>query len=367
MQTLKNTVSDQNMRYPVERLGDPEKLLFVDIETTGLSPKNSVIYLIGCLYVKNGTWRTVQFFADNTGEEESVLYSFYNFALNFDTLITFNGNRFDIPFIQEKLAKYDMPFDLYNYKGVDIYKRLRPYKALFSLPDLKQKTIESFLDVERDDEKSGSELIKVYEEYTRMPSEFALNLILQHNYDDICGMKSILVMLAYSDLFNEPIKAEKAVRNNYKDYNGYLRSELIIEFSFPVTLPKPVSAGFTDCYLMIGGNKGKLRISMFTGTLKFFYPNYKDYYYLPDEDRAIHKSVGTYVDKEHRVQASASNCYAKKKGVFLPEWDEILTPVFYENYRDNTMYFELGENLKNDPDVFTKYASHIMETIMKEA
>ena len=73
MQTLKNTVSDQTMRYPVERLGDPEKLLFVDIETTGLSPADSQIYMIGCLYIKNGTWRTVQFFADNTGEEEAVI------------------------------------------------------------------------------------------------------------------------------------------------------------------------------------------------------------------------------------------------------------------------------------------------------
>ncbi len=217
MQTLKNTVSDQNMRYPVERLGDPEKLLFVDIETTGLSPVHNSIYLIGCLYIKNGTWRTVQFFADNIDEEESVLYSFYNFALNFDTLITFNGNRFDIPFIQEKLNKYDMPFDLYNYNGIDIYKRLRPYKALFALPDMKQKTVEAFLGIERDDEKSGSELIKVYEEYSVRPSEFAQNLILQHNYDDICGMKSILPMLAYSDLFNGEIKAEKAVKNNYKD------------------------------------------------------------------------------------------------------------------------------------------------------
>lgn len=367
MQTLKNMVSDQNMRYPIERLGDPEKLLFVDIETTGLSPSDSQIYLIGCLYFKNGTWRTVQFFADTADEEEAILYSFYNFALSFDTLITFNGNRFDIPFLRERLDRYDFLFDLDSYSGVDIYRRLRPYRALFGLPDMKQKTIEGFLDVPRDDEKSGSELIKVYMEYTQRPSEFAQNLLLRHNYDDICGMKSILPMLSYSDLFNGPIKAEKAIKNNYKDYNGYLRSELIIEFSFPVTVPKNVSAGFSDCYLMAGGNRGKLRVSMYTGTLKFFYPNYKDYYYLPDEDRAIHKSVGTYVDRDRRVQASASNCYAKKKGLFLPEWDEIVTPVFYENYRDNTMYFELNENIKNDPSVFTKYASHIMETIMKEA
>ncbi len=367
MQTLKNTVSDINIRYPMEKLGAPEKLLFVDIETTGLRALDSHLYMIGCGYIKNDSCRTIQFFADNKDEEGDILYAFYNFALKFDTLITFNGNKFDIPFLQEKLNKYDMPFNMDNYKGVDIYKRIKPYKALFSLPDMKQKTIEGFMEIERDDKKSGSELIRVYEEYCERPTEFALNLLLQHNYDDICGMMHIIPMLAYSDLFNEPIKALKAVKNNYKDYNGQIRSELIIEFTFPTAIPKPVSAGFSDCYLMLGGRKGKLRISMYTGSLKFFYPNYMDYYYLPDEDRAVHKSVGTYVDKDHRIQAKASNCYSKKKSVFLPEWTEIVTPVFYENYKDNTMYFELSETIKNDPDVFTKYASHIMETIMKEA
>ena len=366
MQTLKNSVFQLNIRYPLEKLSDPEKLLFVDIETTGLSPDKAVVYLIGCGYIKNGSCRTIQFFADDVNDEEAVLYSFYNFSLKFDTLITYNGNKFDIPFLESRMNRYDMPMNFDNFKGVDIYKRIRPYRALFALPDLKQKTVESFLDIERDDKKSGSELIKVYAEYSEKPDEFSLNLLLGHNFDDIVGMMKLICMLSYSDAFNEKISAEKAIKNNYKDYNGRIKSELIIEFSFPTPIPKPVSSGFSDCYLMLGGNRGKLRISMYTGYLKYFYPNYMDYYYLPDEDRAVHKSVGAYVDKDHRVQAKASNCYTRKKGVFLPEWAEIVTPVFYENYRDNTMYFELSETIKNDPEVFTRYAAHLMEIIMKE-
>ena len=265
------------------------------------------------------------------------------------------------------MDRYDIPLNFNNYSGVDIYKRIRPYRSLFNLPDLKQKTVESFLDIERDDEKSGSELIKVYMQYAEKPAEYELNLLLGHNFYDITGMMKIISMLSYSDAFNEPIRAEKAVKNNYKDYNGQIRSELIIEFSYPTPVPKPVSAGFSDCYLMLGGNRGKLRIAMYTGSLKYFYPNYMDYYYLPEEDRAVHKSVGAYVDKEHRQQAKASNCYTRKKGVFLPQWAEIVTPVFYENYRDNTMYFELSESIRNDPEVFTRYAGHVMEIIMKES
>ena len=34
--------------YPLERLGDPEKLVFFDIETTGFSADYNTVYLIGC-------------------------------------------------------------------------------------------------------------------------------------------------------------------------------------------------------------------------------------------------------------------------------------------------------------------------------
>ena len=35
-----------NIKYDLSKIGNPEKVLFFDIETTGLSPKNSKLYLI---------------------------------------------------------------------------------------------------------------------------------------------------------------------------------------------------------------------------------------------------------------------------------------------------------------------------------
>ena len=46
--------------------------------------------------------------------------------------------------------------------------------------------------------------------------------------------------------------------------------------------------------------------------------NYKDYYYLTTEDVAVHKSVAHYVDTKYRKQATASTCYEKHTGEFLP-------------------------------------------------
>ena len=40
-----------------------------------------------------------------------------------------------------------------------------------------------------------------------------------------------------------------------------------------------------------------MKMPLLEGTLKYYYPDYKNYYYLPLEDEAVHKSVGVYVDR----------------------------------------------------------------------
>ena len=364
MQIYNNTASWLNTDYPLEKLGDPAKLLFLDIETTGLSAQRSFIYLIGTAYLKDGSWNVSQFFAENPQDEPQILFSFLDFLSYFDTVITFNGNRFDIPFIEARASMYGYNTGLSCKSGIDIYRRIKPYKRLFGLADMKQKSIEHFMNIERTDEMSGGELIGVYESYTREPSQDRLDLLLRHNFDDVCGMVNLLPVLSYSDIINNTIKADRAIKNNYTDYNGEEKDEIIIEFTFDNPVPVPVSYGSPECYLMLGGNRGKIRIPIIKGELKYFYPDFSDYYYLPEEDTAIHKSVATYVDRAHREQATAENCYVKHKGLFLPEWVDIITPAFKENYNDKLMYFELTDELKQNPEAFTVYARHLIEMIL---
>lgn len=364
MQIYNNAASWLGTDYPVEKLDAADKILFLDIETTGLSAQSSCIYLIGTAYFKDGIWNVTQFFAENTQEESGILCGFFDFIKYFDTVVTFNGNRFDIPFLEARAAVYGFTYSFSDKKGIDIYRRVKPYKGLFGLADMKQKSIEHFMSIDRKDEMSGGELIKVYESYTSEPTQEKLQLLLGHNFDDVCGMIVLLPVLSYSDIVNSDIRADKAVRNSYTDYHGVERDELIIEFTYENPVPVPVSYGTPDCYIMLGGNRGKLRVPLYRGTLKYFYPDFRDYYYLPEEDVAIHKSVAAYVDKDHRIQATAANCYVKREGTFLPEWEDVITPAFRENYNDSLMYFELTENIRNNPEAFTAYARHLIETIL---
>ena len=66
------------------------------------------------------------------------------------------------------------------------------FRFLFALPDLKQKTVEQFIGLNRQDMYNGGELIKVYQEYQKNPDEKLISLLKQHNYEDVIDMPKLL-------------------------------------------------------------------------------------------------------------------------------------------------------------------------------
>ncbi len=366
MHTFEYTENNLNIKYPLENLTEPSSVVFLDIETTGLSPAKAEVFLIGtATYIDNRMYIR-QFFADDTSEEMDILKAFAEYLKSFDTIITFNGNKFDIPFLEKRSFIYSIDLAFSEKNGIDIYKRIQPYKKLLAVPDMKQKTLETFLHINRKDKKSGRELIALYGNYIADKNRVCLDLLLQHNLDDVRGLIRLLPLLSYPDILNGTIKPERAVKNNYRDYNGRVRTELIIEFTYDTPVPSPVSCGFSDCYLMLGGSRGKIRVAVFTGILRYFYPDHNNYYYLPIEDRAMHKTTSRYVDRRAREQARPENCYVRVRSQFLPQWDKIVTPIFKYAYNDRTMYFELTEKVKNDPELFKRYAGHLMHILLQE-
>ncbi|MCR5775038.1 MAG: ribonuclease H-like domain-containing protein [Lachnospiraceae bacterium] len=366
MQIFEYIENNLNIKYPVENLSEPSGIIFIDIETTGLSPATAEVYLIGTAVLKDDHFYIRQFFASDPSEEKELLSAFAEYLKSYDTIVTFNGNKFDIPFLEKRSFKCGVDLSFSEKTGVDLYKRIRPYKKLLSLPDLKQKTIEKFLGVRRMDKKSGRELISLYGNYIADKNRVCLDLLLRHNHDDVIGLLALLPILSYPDIINGAIHPERTVKNNYRDFKGQIRTELIIEFTCDTYVPVPVSCGFSDCYLMLRDNRGKIRVAVFTGILRYFYPDHNNYYYLPIEDRAMHKSSSQYVDKDRRQQAKPENCYVRVRSQFLPQWETIVTPVFKYAYNDRTMYFELTSRIKNDPELFKRYAGHLMSMILQE-
>lgn len=363
MRTLRQTTNFSNLKYPLEKIAPLESILFIDIETTGFTAKSSSLYLIGTAYYENGKWYIKQWFANTCEEEKEILSAFFNFAIRFTHLVHFNGNNFDLPYLLQKCRQYNLPYSFNRFKGIDLYRRISPYKNVLRLPNCKQKTLEQFLGIERDDTYNGGELISVYHTYVKNPTDFALQALTLHNADDMKGMLNILPMLSYYDLFNEPIKPVKVQANYYHDISGEQHQELIMKLSLPAPLPNAVSMTANSCYFHGEDWEGSLRIPLYEEEMKYFYSNFKNYYYLPGEDTAIHKSVSSYVSREHRVQATAANCYTRKLSSYLPQWDVVFEPFFKRSYKSKDIFFELTEDMKKERSLFSKYAIHVLNMI----
>ncbi len=367
----------------------PEEILFLDIETTGLSPKNSDIYLIGVAYFQGHTWHVSQFFAESPEHECEILNALLNLAKSFKYVLHFNGDRFDIPFIQDKIEKYVLTDTIKKLISFDLYKQVAPFKAQLGLPDCKQKTIELYLGINREDKYDGGKLIKVYKTYVESKDPESLRLLLLHNSDDVKGMFSLLPMLKYQEYFNMfrnlpkfsirtdeeiidssydyelPVRARKVVANYYNDYDGAQKKEVYMKLSLPFTLPASLSGNLDGCYFKLEGDTGTLRVPLYEEELKYFYSNYKDYYYLPKEDMAIHKSIAEFVDKAYREKAKPENCYTKKEGQYLLEWDLVFSPFFKEDYQDKRFFFDLNDNMKKSRFAMSLYASHVIAHVLE--
>lgn len=363
MKTEEIILNNFEIEYPIENLSPISDILFLDIETTGFLSATSTIYLIGCAYFKDGNWCIKQIFANSEEEELNLLTTFFDFAKDFKYIIHYNGNTFDLPFIKAKAIKYSLEDILESMEGLDIYRRITPYKNLLKLPDCKLKTVELYLGCEREDTYSGGELINVYKEYCANHDYDLYHTLLLHNSDDMKGMLRALPILAYYDLFNSELTATKVTSNFYQDINGIPRKEIMINISFSSALPVPITFMGQACYFKAEGTTGTLVVPVYEEEMKYFYANYKDYYYLPLEDTALHKSIASFVDKDYRTNATASNCYTRKTSLFLPQWAVINEPFFKRDYDSTDLFFELTDDIKQNRKLFSDYVSHVLNKI----
>jgi len=359
MITVKNTI-DLPDTYPLERLGALTELLFFDIETTGFSGDYSNLYLIGCTYYSQGSWRLIQWFADTADAEADVLAAFFEFLDGYRVLVHFNGDGFDIPYLLKRCRAYGLPYDFSGIKSIDIYKKIKPYRNLLNLENLKQKSIERFLGIYREDQYSGGQLIEVYYDYLRTHEQVLYDMLMLHNAEDLQGMPLILPILNYPDFLESDIRLTGQVLGQQKDIFGTPYPVLIVTGESDCLLPVPISQENGLVRVEAEGQALRFTIELYDGELKYFYPDYKNYYYLPFEDTAIHKSVGEYVDKDARVKATAKTCYTRKQGLFLPQYEPGWEPAFRREYKDKISYTEYREELFAEPSRFQTYLRQLL-------
>ncbi len=363
MQIFTEHYPDIHPGYPIEKLASPDRILFIDIETTGLSREKTALYLIGCGFFNGDGYHTIQWFADSYADEVLIIDEFNRYINGrFDLLLHYNGNHFDIPYLKYRANVYGRELCLTRLDSYDIYLKIKPYKSLLSLPSLRQRSIEQLLDINSDDPYTGRELISVYRNYTKHPSDELLQPLIYHNSEDLKGMAYILPILYYTDLSDTILEYVSHTIHQFEDLNGILQSEILAIYKHDAHIPHGFKTGcFGTVLALREDGSALLRIPVINTTLKQFYDNYKDYYYLPAEDCCVHKSVASGVDKSRRENAKKETCYVKHSGLFIP----LLTPkasvTFRETYESKDMFIPYRE--ENSVRILTEIGHCIIDLL----
>lgn len=163
-----------------------------DIETTGLNPKFCKVILIGILYNCQNKTIIKQFFAESENEEQEILRHFVDEIKCFKKHVTYNGVGFDIGFINYRLKKHNIYFNLHKEDDFDIFRFIKLFKSPLGLDNCSLSTVETYFGIERDDVIDGSKSVKLYKEFFKNKDIKVMNTILLHNYEDIYNLSKLI-------------------------------------------------------------------------------------------------------------------------------------------------------------------------------
>lgn len=351
-----------------------KRAIYFDIETTGLSAQSSYLYLIGCAYEEEGTYYLTQWMCTEPAEEKELLRLFFDKVKDYDLILHYNGTGFDLPFLEKKAKRHCLDYPLQYLESLDLYAVARKMKAYLPTEDLKLKSMEQFFSFTRTDTFSGGDLIEVYAQFLGL---YRLNemtnhskeqevtalghVLLLHNAEDIKNLPSLTVLLFLQnlskELTTERLQNAPALPDDPKLRESLSKIKLTpsavsVDYAFPFTLPvrTELTLPFDERLITITLSKDgivSLLLPIITGELKHFYPNPADYYYLPLEDCAMHKSVASFVEKEFRKKATAATCYTRQTGQFVPlslhgakkeAQNDSSLPCFSSDYKSNFCY-----------------------------
>lgn len=332
-----------------------ENAAFFDIETTGFSAKTAFVYLIGMAIRKKDSIHIIQFLAEKRVEEAEVINRFYQKICHASAIITFNGNGFDIPFLKTREAIHHLKLNWEGFSYLDLYKTAGKLSHLLKLPNKKQKTIEQFLGIDRQDLFTGGDLIPVFYQYEKQQDAESETLLLLHNYEDVLGMAKLLPLLSYQEFFESPVSVSEASLTQETD-----KASLFLTLPSIVPFPKQTLCQSTLSDIKFRQKDVCLHVKALKGALRHYFEPYQDYYYLPNEDRAVHKSVAAFVDSSHKKKATASTCYAKQDGTFLPQENALFTPCFYPEKKTKRSYFAFQGDFLSDKEKLAMYARHLL-------
>ncbi|MBR4144949.1 MAG: ribonuclease H-like domain-containing protein [Lachnospiraceae bacterium] len=322
---------------------EKEQILIYDIDTTSFEAANGCIFLIGVMYYQNEQLYFTQFFSESIDEEALIIEKFFDIAENYKILLSYKGESFDIPYIGKRLYALKQNelysrFTALRSSSVDIANEIMSVKNALGFSSTKLDYLRKKCGQTVPERVSGENISRFYVEHIAASklrklletTGKAKNCDLISNYnpkpviDDLAHIKPdsgdrFLTDILYRNKENiESVIYLLRLSRIFSMRKG--RFDVTVDaFSDAVSNEHSITDNYDTIHFDISSSDYRLRlpVTIVSLSLKQFYPNYKDYYYFPAEDMAVHKSIAEFAAAGSKKKATAKTAYRNVSGRFI--------------------------------------------------
>lgn len=288
-----------------------EQMILMDIETTGLSPEMSALFMIGCGWFEDQKLHVIQWLADSLElfGEQDILKTFSQWLLDFadlnrsPVLVTYNGTKFDLPFLNSRYEQCGLlnPLSTLQISHCDLYRKYLPLKKIWPVPNMKLKTLSQWMGYSFIAAPEGRKLIRTYHDYIKTKDPDMLNLLFLHNINDIESLMLLLPMQGWLNFFHGAYDIMETLCIEQSRIRFKLESFSSLKSHFEWEA--------YDIKLSVTDSFASLLVPVYERGLRYYYTDYRNYVYLPAEDYALPKSMAKYMDRSYQEKACQENCY----------------------------------------------------------
>lgn len=257
--------------YPLPQINYlTQKVVYFHCIADGHYWRTSHIHELSLLFQnENNEWVVQSWKTEKEEDEYDLLKGFIDTILPYDTLVGFNSTSFHLPFLESKLKSYDLPLIILHKNHIDLLKLIKPIGKHLHI-STKLQDLRIFFNI--------NERISEIESIAYYSYLFVYEEILNGSFD-----------VLYTEKVNDV--------------------EFLITCNTCLLFPNNIRINDEEFYLIGENNSLKVLLKSKEGYVRLYYPNYKDYYYLPEENMILHKSLASTLPKSQKVKATKANCY----------------------------------------------------------
>lgn len=195
---------DRSGLLGVRQALDPQRIVFLDTETNGLSGGSGTLaFMIGLARLEGELLVTRQYVMTRYGAESAMLDRLARDLAGATHLVTYNGKSFDVPLLQTRLRLHGRSDLFATLEHLDLLHALRRAKRhrpdLAFVADCRLQTAEArLLRLERRDDLPGHEVPRAWEQLLRDADANLMRRALEHNRLDVLSLGALLALFCES-------------------------------------------------------------------------------------------------------------------------------------------------------------------------